>query len=170
MNDVSSTLDLFTVVSIPKSYPYIDHGEFWLGYKLMRMLALNGTQNSLTRLRLHIFTDTKWIVEQGQEQGYFMYDTTQPEYQTIDKRFRAQYKHKSRNSFEYEYLCFYRWHLFRRAIDTWQDAAHPIENIMSVDSDVILLMNPFEYYHKSLDLLQFHNHSDFELVVVGPGD
>jgi hypothetical protein len=158
-------LDLFVIVAKPQEYQYILKGEFWLNLKLMK--ALSKSKNEL--MRFHIFTDTHWIVTHGTEQGYNMYDMTKMK--EHDTHFMNMYKinHHSINSVEYEYLCFYRWHLFRHAVDNWPDKTRPITNIITMDSDVIITTNPVEYYFRTIQTLGYQNASQFELIVVAPG-
>ncbi len=169
----ANTLDVFTIVAKPYEYSYIANGEFWLNFKDMRIQPAYDNEghmlpnNHKNLLRFHIFSDTDWILDQGKEQGYHMYDMRNMT--DIDKKFRAIYKHHAVNEVEYEFLCFYRWHLFRYAIDNWADHAHPIENIITMDSDIIMLSNAFEYYFKTLETLQYRSSNQFELIVVSPG-
>ena len=116
-----SIIDMFTIISKPSEYAYISKGDFWLSLHLMN--TLSSPANDSSRLRIHIFTDTNWIMEHGQELGYHMYNIS-----SNNKRFRGLYNkfmdvyrpnHHSINTVEYEFLCFYRWHLFRSVMDDW---------------------------------------------------
>ncbi len=164
------TLDVFSVLSNsdPKEFPYIANGEVWLNFHLIK--SLNKNPKSL--IRFHFFTDSQHIMDQGIELGYFMHDMRN--LTKLNDHFMRMYRpnHHSINTVEYEYLCFYRWHMYRHAIDAWQDDQQPITNIITMDSDVLIVFDPVEFYVRAVEALGFQNEnssSNFELAVISAG-
>lgn len=72
--------------------------------------------------------------------------------------------HYSSNGLVYEFLCFYRWHVFRRLLEKWPllyPTEVPILKIMTLDSDVIMLENANEFYNKAISTLHYDRDSSY---------
>jgi hypothetical protein len=167
VDHASLTVDIFTIISNPKDYQYIARGDFWVTFHLLVLYAPNN-------VRIHIYTDTQKIIDIGMAQGYYMYDLRLMT--ELDNAFMSMYRpnHHSINTVEYEYLCFYRWHLFRNIIDNWgkmHSGEHykPIQNIITMDSDVVITMDPTKFYAQVLSSLKYQSSNDFELIIIAPG-
>ena len=176
LTDQSCTVDLFTIISKPHEYVYIARGDFWLGLHLTNILTSGSNAHSdALCLRIHIFTDTVWIMDHGRELGYHMYNiSSQNErFQALHDRFMQMYRpnHHSINTVEYEFLCFFRWHLFREAVDNWNNQRNQssIKKIITIDSDAIILADANSLYSKMHSSLEFSSADSFELIVVTPG-
>ena len=179
--EVNCTVDLFTIISKPHEYVYIARGDFWLGLHLTTTLTSGSAAHSdpycheVSSLRIHIFTDTLWIMDHGRELGYHMYNiSSQNErFHALHDRFMQIYRpnHHSINTVEYEFLCFFRWHLFREAVEEWNNQRNqsPIKKIITMDSDAMILANANSLYSNMHISLDFLSADSFELIVVTPG-
>ena len=180
LTEAHCTVDLFTIISKPQEYLYIARGEFWLGLHLASTVTSQSSARSEcgevnSSLRIHIFTDTVWIMDHGRELGYHMYNmSSQNErFNSLHDRFMNIYRpnHHSINTVEYEFLCFFRWHLFREAVEDWNNQRNqsPINKIITMDSDAIILTNANNLFSKMYKSLDFSSADSFELIVVTPG-
>jgi len=180
-NTVHCYVDLFTIITKPHEYAYISKGDFWLSLHLMQTLTNKDKNNSTNdstncinhHLRLHIFTDTRWIIDYGNDLGYYMYNISSSNrgYRAADEIFMGMYRpnHHSINTVEYEYLCFFRWHLFRIVVDNWEDSHAPINRIITMDSDAIITTDAFTLYNNLYLSLDYNSENDFDLIVITPG-
>lgn len=177
----SPTVDVFLIVTRPQDYKYIQNGNFWITPAVIKaFIKMNDT-------RIHIFSETDAILRHGNSLGfpYFMHDMRS--FQFLDVQFFGMYErnHHSINPMAYEYLCFYRWHLFRQAMQEWEKEypASPMQRILTIDLDVLMLRNAamfFEEVLQSLSLPRNTNYSSsfstplpiefsFELIVIANG-
>ena len=159
----NSAVDYLTVISNPESSAYIANGDFWLSLHLLRTLS--------SHLRIHILTNSQLIFSHGRELGYYMYDFSSGNkpYFDLNKKFVKMYlpNHHSINPFEYEYLCFFRWHLFRRVVDDWEKQNSPMERIITADSDVVIFTDARKLYQGLIDSYSpNHSSKTFELFTL----
>ena len=155
----NSTVDYLTLISNPESSPYLVNGDFWLSLHLLRSLS--------SHLRIHILTNSQWVISHGRELGFYMYDfsSRNKPYFELHEKFVKMYmpNHHSINALEYEYLCFFRWHLFRRVVDDWEKQNSPMERIITADSDVVLFTDASKLYQGLIDC---YSPKTFELFTI----
>ena len=159
-------VDVFLVVARPQDYKYISNGNFWIGPKLMKELSKDNDT------RVHIFTDTAAIENRGKADGFYMYDMGKEPFKAVHEHFFAMYEknHHSINNVEYEYLCFFRWHLFRKLVEMWKTEANPIKRVLTIDTDVVMLTNAAEFFSNAIQALQISSEDDgFDVVTISPG-
>lgn len=159
-------VDVFLVVARPQDYKYISNGNFWIGPQLMQALSKNNDT------RVHIFTDTDDIMVRGTMLGYYMYDMGKEPFVSLNKHFFEMYEknHHSINNVEYEYLCFYRWHMFRKVVELWENQVKPITRILTIDTDVVMLTNAAEFFHNAVAALHIDQaDNSFEVITISHG-
>jgi hypothetical protein len=176
-------VDVFFIISKgEEEYTYIKSDEFWLSLLLLKSYSHNNDT------RIHLVTDIQNILDNVKLIGFPFFGHDLRKYQKENDEFMTMYKpnHHSINSIEYEYLCFYRWHVFRYIVVNWS-ITHPNElpmkRIMTLDLDVIFFQNAAEFFNNVVESLtipiNYHkndtnhinnNHYDnFELIVITNG-
>lgn len=180
-------VDVMTVISDPHEFEYLRNGDVWLS--LLLMLKYSPPQH----VRVHIMTNNVKVLSIGKELGLHMY--WMQDYQRHHDQFMALYRpnHHSINTVEYEFLCYYRWHLYKYILDSWNQRLginntnttysttssttnssinsdtnrhllgvdsydqegfesveddRPIKKIITMDSDIVFLMDPLVFYNK----------------------
>ena len=58
---------------------------------------------------------------------------------TDEESFKSYYKHMSTNTFEFEYMCIYRWFILKNFM-----ISHSVKKVLYLDSDVYLYVNVTE--------------------------
>jgi hypothetical protein len=160
-------VDVFLVVTTPKNYQYIESGAWWAGPLLLQAFAVNNDT------RVHIFSDAQEILDQGSRYGgFYMHDMRQMK--ALQDSFFAMYKvnHHSINDVNYEFLCFYRWLMFRSMVDYWQKTHTPedqISKIVTIDSDVLIMTNALDFFDGVLRTLRYGVDQPYELIIITPG-
>jgi hypothetical protein len=165
--DIFATVytNLFSVIDMP----FVANGHYWLLFRYASLLQRKAS------LRWHMVTDSQAVYQQGAELGFNMYMISS--FSELNSTYWSIY---SPNHFsaisgpgtkEYEFLCFFRWILYSKIVQDWNANGNmmPIRNILTMDSDVLLLSSPFKFYFKVLNSLQFSSSSEYDMVVVSPG-
>ena len=159
----SSIVDVFYLAAYPKNYTYIKEGQFWNGPLLVQALSrCNDT-------RVHIFSEDAAILSKSLQYGFISHNISK--YSNIEQSFRRMYRHVSFNYFDYEFLCFYRWHMFNQMIKTWntlQSSSGRISRVITLDTDVLLMMNAAEFYKRAV-VASGVDKSNMDLIIASPG-
>lgn len=175
-------IDVMLIVTNRKEYGYISSGDFWYSLQVMRGLSFCAFC-SQPKLRIHIFSRDRIVLNQAAYLGYIVHDLASPSLTSIKDDFMNRYSknHFSVNDVEYEGLCFYRWLIFAHVVREWSklEPNNPIRNIISFDSDVLMLMDLHLFRSRVLEVLEpktvQSSRKDsisaipWELVVVLPG-
>lgn len=150
------TVDVFfTVESQTRSHRYIYADHFWVVPILLERMArlqkqADGTVTTDTRI--HIFSSSDYILKKGQFMGdnIYMWDA-RIIHPAKQKRFFDFYStvHFSVNVLEYEFLCFNRWHIYRWAMEWWNENhsdSEKMTRILTLDLDVVLFKNAAVFF------------------------
>lgn len=167
-------VDIFTSVVMINmdlnAMVYIQEKEFWLTQRYNMILSRKGT------VRIHILTDNPTIYDQGIEAGFYMHRIT-----VMNDTFYDMYapshssgRGKAVQAIWNEYWNFYRWLQYSEVIKLWnsEHQAQPLElikNIMAVDLDVLLIVNPHKLYFRALNSLGFSSHTEYDMAPLSPG-
>jgi hypothetical protein len=152
-------------------YDYYTRKLFWLTPLIILSLGNN--------TRIHIFTNDDLVIQTGTEMGLFVHDS-RTKFAMEHRRFHDMYKqnHFSVNNLEYEYLCFFRWHMFRIVVENMNNFVFVGENepkikrVLTIDSDVVLFQNANVFFDSLLNGLQLISpiHGDvFDVIIVAHG-
>ena len=165
-------VDVFMVVMMNvERYDYYEKKLFWLTPVIIKNLGNN--------TRIHVFTNDDGIMSTGTELGFFMHDS-RTKFAMEHRRFHEMYKqnHYSVNNLEYEYLCFFRWHMFRIVVENMNNfvfvgpGEQKIKRVLTIDSDVVLFQNVGEFFDSLANGLQLVSPTRgdvFDVIVVAHG-
>jgi hypothetical protein len=143
-------------------YRYIYRGDWWVTILLLYTLSNNDT-------RIHLLTDDDNAVRKVLELGPPINAIKMNDYESFVSDFMKIYKHLSVNDKDYEALCFYRWILYDRIVEDWnqQRPDAPIERIISLDLDILMFRNAAKLFHGITTLLKPPQESLFIILEKG---
>lgn len=166
-----SVVDIFFVISGLKNYDFVDEGHFWVSLEAIRLLAARTSAGGAAEgwdTRIHILADNAKVLSSTMQLGPPFYAHDMATMRNLSQPFFETYQrvHDSVNTLEYEFLCFNRWHLMQHIVST---SPFAMRRLLSLDLDVLLLVNASQLVDRVLHALRYRSEEDFDVVVLGLG-